>query len=301
MTLVLAWIRKVGIVEELCIASDSRVTSGKAWDCCPKIKPLDRGDCTLAFAGDTAYAYPMMEQVANAIKLHPKLSTRALDISDLKGHILRVISNMREYLHDSIQPNKKFLPDLPEIQYLFAGYSWKLNKFQLSKFVYNEIKNEFVTYNSATLMQNELVVLIDSANNKNFNGRKLDERLIRRRLFLKMEEKGKSVGDSFDMEPFELLTEVIRNDDDWAIGGTPQLVKIYKHLNFMPYGIYWPDKVSRQITIMGRPILDYEILRYPIIDPDTFEKTYMKVSNDFEFDIKSDDGKFERYREIKDI
>lgn len=301
MTLVLAWIRKVGIVEELCIASDSRVTSGKAWDCCPKIKPLDRGDCALAFAGDTAYAYPMIEQVSNAIKLHPKLNTRALDISDLRGHISRVMSNMREYLHDSIQPTKKFQPELPEIQYLFAGYSWKLNKFQIYKIEYDERKNEFIARESASLMKNQLVVLIDTANNKEFDGRKLNENLIRRRLFLKMEEKGKNVGDFFDMEPFELLTEIIRNDDDWAIGGTPQLVKIYKHLNIMPYGIYWPNKDSNQITIMGRPILNYEILRYPIIDPDTFEKSYMKVSNDLDFKIEYDDGKFEKYREIKDI
>lgn len=67
MTLVVAWIRKIGSIEELCIASDSRVTSGRAWDCCPKIKELDRGDCVLAFAGDTSYAYPMMEQASNTI------------------------------------------------------------------------------------------------------------------------------------------------------------------------------------------------------------------------------------------
>lgn len=301
MTLVLAWIRKIGIVEELCIATDSRVTSGKAWDCCPKIKILDRGDCALAFAGDTAYAYPMMEQVENAIKLHPKLNSRALDISDLKGHITRVISNMREYLHDSIQPNKSFIPETPEIEYFFGGYSWKLNKFKIWKITYNIKKNEFLAFETSTLMKNELVVLIDVANNKEFDGRNLNENLIRRRIFLKMEEKGKGIGDFFDMEPFEILRDIIRNDDDWAIGGTPQLVKIYKHLNSMPYGIYWPDKESNQITLMGRPILSYEVLRYPIIDPDTFDKSYMKVANNSEFLLSHDDGKFEKYREIKDI
>lgn len=300
MTLVLAWVRKVGNVEELCIASDSRVTSGKAWDCCPKIKPIERGDCALAFAGDTAYAYPMIEQITNAIQLHPKVNTRALDITDLRGHITRVMSNMREYLHDSIQPNKKFSPETPEIQYLFAGFSWKLNDFKIWKIDFDSKKNEFLSYETSTLMKNKLVVLIDTANNKDF-GRALNEKFIRRRLFLKMQENGKTTGDFFDMEPFELLTEIIRNDDDWAIGGTPQLIKIYKHLNYMPYGIYWPNKQSNQITIMGRPILNYEILRYPILDPDTFEKSYMKVSNDLDFNIGHDDGRFEKYREIKDI
>ena len=301
MTLVLAWIRKVGITEELCIASDSRVTSGKAWDCCPKIKPLERGDSILAFAGDTAYAYPMVEQVSNAVKLHPKLNSRATDISDLKGHITRIISNMREYLHDSIQPHKKFIAETPETQYLFAGYSWKYNKFQMWKIVYKARDNSFVAYETSTLMKNQLVVLIDTANNKEFDGRKLNENLIRRRLFLKMEENGKKVGDHFDMEPFEILRDIIRNDDDWAIGGTPQIIKVYKHLNSMPYGIYWPDKGSNQVTVMGRPILNYEVFRNPIIDPDTFEKNYMKISNDDDFLFTHDDGKFEKYREIKDI
>jgi hypothetical protein len=91
----------------------------------PKNKTINRKDSVLAFAGDTAYAYPMMEQASNAINFHPKLNTRALDITDLNGHIARVISNMREYLHDSIQPHKQFVPELPETQYLFAGYSWK--------------------------------------------------------------------------------------------------------------------------------------------------------------------------------
>jgi hypothetical protein len=103
------------------------------------------------------------------------------------------------------------------------------------------------------------------------------------------------------MEPFEILRDIIRNDDDWAIGGTPQLIKVYKHLNHMPYGIFWPDKASHQITIMGRPILNYETFRNPVIDPDTFEKVYMKVNNDSEFAITSDDGKFDKYREIRDL
>jgi hypothetical protein len=301
VTLVIAWIRKVGAIEELCIASDSRVTSGKAWDCCPKLKPLDRGDCILAFAGDTAYAYPMMEQVSNSIKLHPKVNSRAVDIIDLKGHVARVMSNMREYLHDSIQPFKKFQAENPETQYLFAGYSWKLNKFKIWRLVFRSHLNGFEAREGPTLMKNELVVLCDTAKNKEFDGRKLTGSLIFRRLYLKMIEKGKSIGDPFDMEPFEVLRDIIRNDDDWAIGGTPQLVKIYRHLNFMSYGIYWPNRASNQVTIMGRPILSYESYRNPILDPDTFEKSYMNVSNDQDFEFRHDDGRFTKYREIKDV
>ncbi len=301
MTLVLSWIRKVGGVEELCIASDSRVTSGQAWDCCPKIKMLNRGDCALAFAGDTAYAYPMMEQSSNAVNIHPKSSSRATDITDLSGHLVRVISNMREYLHDSIQPGKKFAPESPKTQYIFAGFSWKLNEFKIWQMEYNEKKNVFIRHEPKTLMLNVLGVLADVSNNKSFPEGPLTENKIRRRIFLLMEKKGKKAGDFFDMEPFEVLTDMIRNDDDWAIGGTPQLVKVYKHMNSMPYGIYWPNKLSNQITLLGRPLMDYEQMRYPILDPDTLLKSYMKVNNEEDFTFVHDDGTFDKYREIKDI
>src|SRR5471032_3703856 len=41
----------------------SRLRFGCAWDCSPKIFPLSRGDCAICFAGNTMYAYPIMEQI----------------------------------------------------------------------------------------------------------------------------------------------------------------------------------------------------------------------------------------------
>ena len=44
MTLVAAWVRSVGTTQELVLATDSRLTGGHTWDCCPKILSLPRGD-----------------------------------------------------------------------------------------------------------------------------------------------------------------------------------------------------------------------------------------------------------------
>jgi len=44
MTLCLAWIRAVDQTTELVIATDSRLRSGCAWDCGPKLLPMPRSD-----------------------------------------------------------------------------------------------------------------------------------------------------------------------------------------------------------------------------------------------------------------
>jgi hypothetical protein len=57
MTLGLAWIRVVGSVRELIVASDSRLAGGQWWDANPKTMLLPRSDCVLSFSGHTYDAY----------------------------------------------------------------------------------------------------------------------------------------------------------------------------------------------------------------------------------------------------
>jgi hypothetical protein len=52
MTLVSAWIRDTGHGQQMIVASDSRLSFGARWDCCPKIFPLQRNDSVLAFCGE---------------------------------------------------------------------------------------------------------------------------------------------------------------------------------------------------------------------------------------------------------
>ena len=47
MTLVAAWIRQRSERDELIVASDSRLSFGARWDCCPKVFPLAREDSVL--------------------------------------------------------------------------------------------------------------------------------------------------------------------------------------------------------------------------------------------------------------
>jgi hypothetical protein len=70
------------------------------------------------------------------------------------------------------------------------------------------------------------------------------------------------------MEPFEVLRDMIREGIDPAIGGPPQVVKVYRHLNASPFGVYWPSRTNGRITLLGRPLLDYERFAGLVLDPD---------------------------------
>jgi hypothetical protein len=72
----------------------------------------------------------------------------------------------------------------------------------------------------------------------------------------------------FDMEPFEVLRDMLRSNRYSSIGGAPQLVKIYEHMNATPFGVYWPSKDSGEATMLGRPLLNYERPSWGILDPD---------------------------------
>ena len=73
------------------------------------------------------------------------------------------------------------------------------------------------------------------------------------------------------MEPFEILRDMIRAGSHRTVGGPPQVVKVYPHMNCLQVGVYWPDRQSGQQTFMGRPLLPYERNFSLILDPDMLE------------------------------
>lgn len=257
MTLSLAWVRKVNATEELVIATDSRLRFGCAWDCSPKIFPLSRGDCGICFAGNTMYAYPIMEQVRNAIAMHPKAESRALDLCDLKGHILRVVRNMESLIHDLPKGQKE--KDVPDALFILAGYSWARAEFKIWTLYYNAARKQFEFERASTLHRNRIAIIGDDVE----DAKKEILSLVRCRNISK--------GMGFDMEPFEVLRDFCRDPKRHHIGGAPQILKVYKHLNSMPYAVYWPDKSSHGRSLMGRPLLDYEMATYLLLDPDTLK------------------------------
>jgi hypothetical protein len=70
---------------------------------------------------------------------------------------------------------------------------------------------------------------------------------------------------SFDYEPLRVLAAIIRERKYPEIGGAPQVVKVYKALKTVPFVVPWVGRAGdRQLTLLGRPLLDYEAPdRYP--------------------------------------
>jgi hypothetical protein len=257
VTLSLAWVRRVSATEELVIATDSRLRFGCAWDCCPKIFPLPRGDCGICFAGDTMYAFPILEQVRNAINMHPKAASRAKDLCDLKGHLLRVVRDMASLIHDL--PKAKKERETPDALFIFAGYSWATSEFKIWILHYNKARNQFEFERTSTLHGNRIALIGDDVEDA-------------KKEILKLSRgRGLARGAGFDMEPFEVLRDFCRDPAKRSIGGAPQVLKIYRHMNSMPYVVYWPDKAGDGKTLLGRPLLKYETASYLILDPDSLK------------------------------
>jgi hypothetical protein len=265
MTLCIAWIRQLKSTQELVIASDSRCRSIGAWDACPKVFPLPRNDSIICFANDTHHAYPMMIQIKNSIESHQKLITRGLDICDARGHFVRLMNQMRESLSEIEVYNQEAA--IPSTTFIIGGYSWKTKKFKIWTMMYDEDEERFVQAKARKIYGNPIAIIGD------------DVEEIRIELQRKLREKKKRGEMGFDMEPFEVLRDKIRGGTNDSIGGPPQLAKVYEHMNVMPYGVFWPNKVSRTITLFGRTLMGYEIIRYPILDPDSLETSEMKTRN----------------------
>ncbi len=72
------------------------------------------------------------------------------------------------------------------------------------------------------------------------------------------------------MEPLEVLRDMIRDSGYDTVGGAPQVVKIYRHMNSEFFGVTWRAQIGSPAaaTYGGRPLLDYEKAYFVMIDAD---------------------------------
>lgn len=235
------------------MASDSRLRPF-GWDAAPKILLLPREDSVIAFAGDTSFAYPMMLQVANTIASWDKAATRRQPLEELKGHILRVINHMLDELTD-VPPH---LEESPTAYFLFAGFSWKSQSFQIWTLHFDTDLGRF-TFRPASRWKrgNEAKLLA-------VVGDDISE--AKKRLKARLKQLNKLKHGGFDMEPLSVLAEMIDDEAYPTIGGHVQVVKIYKCLKAVPFVV---ERNGRR-SLFGRALLDYERSdRFPEVNVDT--------------------------------
>ncbi|MEP2919482.1 MAG: hypothetical protein ABJP06_02055 [Sulfitobacter sp.] len=253
---------------EMIVASDSRLSGGQHWDANPKILMLPRTDAVLAFAGYTGNAYPLMLQAYNSIRMFQPAHTRAMDLSDLKGHLVRVFNHSRQFITGL--PQNQLVPDTPDVEFQLCGYSWKYRNFSTWKLYFDEDKGQFSVRRSTTWRGQDP----KSLKYVTYAG---DEDVVaqaKERLISKLRATSKLTSGSLDMEPFEVLRDMLRENKFPSIGGPIQMVKIYEHANAIPIGVYWPDRASGIVSVLGRPLMDFEKTPWGVIDPDAPSRAF---------------------------
>lgn len=257
MTLCIAWVRKKRNSDEICVIADSCFSGGQRFLAAPKIFRLERNDCAIACAGDTAYSFPVVEHIRQAILLNQGLLDRSIDLTDLLHSIVDITNKVL------FQETEKQLPGTigPGFSMIIAGYSWKRRKPIIRELKYNSRTKLMYLVTQSTIKRTPFALIGDNTNE------------ARHKIFLKLESEGIENGGDVDMQPFDILMEYINNPEIRSIGGNPQMVKIYPFMNVLPFGFI--DN-RNNISYMGRPLTDYETFPFPILKIETKEQIYMK-------------------------
>ena len=274
MTVAIGWIRRVHNCEELVFISDSRLCGGHRWDECPKIMTMPREDCALCFAGNTDYAYPLMMQVNYSMGELNKIRTRAMDISDLSGYVLKHINHLSQSVYDKADPKEQV-----GNEFLFGGYSWIEKRFLLWRYHYVHSEGQYQKdknpHRIVRNMPGNILVIGDQKETYKAELRKL----LTERYGVQCCNYS---GCGLDMEPFEALCNLLSNSQSSdTIGGAPQMVKIYQYQNSRPVGIYWPRKTSNPFenrTLLGRRMFEFEDTELWFMDPQNFY-TYPSIKH----------------------
>ena len=73
---------------------------------------------------------------------------------------------------------------------------------------------------------------------------------------------------AMNYEPLEVLDEIIKTQTkNSSYGGAIQIVKVYRHRNYLPYAVSHKS-TGTEVTLFGRPLLEYEKTFYPIANLD---------------------------------
>ncbi len=246
MSIGLAWVGKRSDgLEHLYIASDSRIRGGQRLDACPKIFTLPRSDCALCFAGDTAFAYPFMIQLAYAIAAHEPARDRGLDIARVKAHLSRVFSDLVARIEDPAAPFSK-----TEVEFIFAGYSWRKKDFRIWTIRYQEKEKQFEARESKSFLPRlKKVAFVGDWT---------------RRVRSSLTKELSTPGQFAYLEPLKVLANYLKDaQPNGTIGGSPQLIRINQHMNTRPLCVRWRG----EDTLLGRPLFNYENTDYWIVEP----------------------------------
>ena len=269
MTLVVAWTRTTKTGRELWMLSDSRLSGSKLWDYGPKIFGIGRSDAVIAFAGDTAWTYPLIAQVTAYVESFINLRERVVDVVDLYRQILELLNESPSFVSEPVLPSEA----LPDCSFIFAGYSARRKNFVVWRIAFHKERKRFEG-TPARKYVGESVAFIGDKEPMDATVRRISE------LQTAKGTKDAKLG----MMPAEAFFEVLASKRFRDIGGAPQVTKVYDHMNVRHFGVYWtpdvPDE-DQDIYLRGRRLKPYEVLDHPwVYEPSTTDLYWHDFSPD---------------------
>jgi hypothetical protein len=251
MTLVVAWTRATHTGRELWMMSDSRLSGGKFWDYGPKIFGIGRSDALIAFAGDTAWTYPLIAQIASYVESFVNLRDRVIDLTDAYYLILQMLNESLAFISEPADPSLR----IPECSFILGGYSARRKDFFVRRIVFHPTRLRFEN-RSPRDIGGESIALIGEKGPVDAVVRRISEH----------RKAAKGAHSKLDMAPAEAFYSVISSRRFTEIGGSPQVAKVYQHMSQRHFGVYWPPDLptnEQHIYLRGRRLREVEVLDHP--------------------------------------
>jgi hypothetical protein len=264
MTLTVAWERATPTGSELVFASDSRLRLGGTWDAGPKVFRLPRSDALVAFAGDTLWAYPIVFQTIATMDSNESSRSRYYDLASARGLAMRSMDAMMRSA-DAVTGGWHNV----ELEFLFGGWSWRDQEFLIWRLAWLRSERR-MRHDRVKPSRLGKVRFIGTRDRDKTDPTREVVGAAKRRLseILRSKHGQLSADIRLDMEPWEVLIDLLRSGQYPTIGGPPQLAKVYRYMNTCIFAVRWPDG-DGQVTLTGRELLGGEVTDAPVIDPDT--------------------------------
>jgi len=290
-----------GETEELVFATDSCLTGGEKWNTGIKLFELPRKDCLLSFAGSTFRAYPLILNLVASIKFDQRLSSHQTDVKDVLDYLTELFSDLCADIKEGVGDIHELRA---EAEFLFGGWSWKLQQFCIWKLFYSKDAGGFIfeDYHNQKLSRTCAFLGDEIESAKELYRKEFDD-------------------DNFDaplnMEPLRVLSVMARDRKNYhSIEGALQIAKVYTSGTSEFFGVMWPSIdgkpsfLGRELSLSNKPPVKYidpdtaKVIEEPLpirlssITEDEFgtEIEYVQSCVDDDFNIKDDLDASERHR-----
>lgn len=249
MTISVCWQRKFKGVDEIVFASDSRLSAGYRWDCAQKIFPIDGPNFCISFAGDADFAFPCIFQFKTLVKNYKRYNDGAAQIHLIANDFMSLCNHMLSAVDD------RKIAQFNRTEFILAGYNFETGA-PFQRILYCD--RESGAYKFKNFRG------IKTGNNGCLFGFAGD---LREKYYRTLSGFFSKNVQYLDLEPIKALSQTIDDEGrDSSVGGFPQIVKVYKHRNYLPYAVKKNNGAAEIVSLYGRSLLPHERTLYPILD-----------------------------------